>query len=249
MDAAIRLVSVSKRYRRHSDRHATSLKTYLVRDLWRAAPPPEFTWALRDVDLEMERGTTTVVIGRNGSGKSTLLLLIGGMLKPTSGEVHVDGRTSALIELAAGFHPELSGRENVTINGVLLGLSRAEIRRRFDEIVAFAELEGAIDEPVRTYSTGMYTRLAFSIAVHVDPDILLVDEVLAVGDLPFVRKCLERMSAFKRAGKTIVVVTHDLATAAAWADRAVWMDRGRVRLVGAPPAVVEAYKKETVTGD
>jgi len=244
MTPAIHLAGVSKRYRRHAER-PTSLKTYLVRDLWRRrAAPTGFTWALRDVDLVVEKGTTVAIIGRNGSGKSTLLLLIGGMLKPTTGSVWVDGRISALIELAAGFHPELTGRENVIINGVILGLSKPEIRRRLDEIVRFAEMEAFIDEPVRTYSTGMYMRLAFSVAVHVDPDVLLVDEVLAVGDLPFVQKCLERMSAFKQAGKTIVVVTHDLDTAAQWADRAVWMDRGRVRLAGEPPAVVETYKKE-----
>ena len=246
---AIRLTGVSKRYRRHSDRHATSLKTYLVRDLWRRrAEPEEYTWALRDVDLTIDKGTTVAIVGRNGSGKSTLLLLVGGMLAPTAGTVWVDGRCAALIELAAGFHPELTGRENVLINGVLLGLSRAESRRRFDDIVAFAELEAFIDQPVRTYSTGMYMRLGFSVAVHVDPDVLLFDEVLAVGDLSFVAKCLERMNAFKRAGKTIVVVTHDLNTAATWADRAVWMDRGRVRMTGPPPSVVEAYMKEAADG-
>ena len=245
MRPAIQLVGVSKRYRRQTDRHATSLKTYLVRDLWRRrAEPVEYTWALRDVDLEVAKGTTVAIVGRNGSGKSTLLLVIGGMLGATTGTVRVDGRSAALIELAAGFHPELTGRENVLINGVLLGLSRGEIRRRFDDIVRFAELEAFIDQPVRTYSTGMYMRLGFSVAVHVDPDVLLFDEVLAVGDLSFVHKCLDRMNAFKRAGKTIVVVTHDLNTAATWADRAVWMDRGRLRMAGAPPAVVDAYMKE-----
>jgi len=245
MRPAIQLVGVSKRYRRQSDRHATSLKTYLVRDLWRRrAEPDEYTWALRDVDLTVNKGTTVAIVGRNGSGKSTLLLVIGGMLAPTSGTVLVDGRSAALIELAAGFHPELTGRENVLINGVLLGLSRGEIRQRFDDIVRFAELEAFIDQPVRTYSTGMYMRLGFSVAVHVDPDVLLFDEVLAVGDLSFVHKCLERMNAFKKAGKTIVVVTHDLNTAAHWADRAVWMDRGRLRLAGEPPKVVDAYMKE-----
>ena len=245
MSPAIELIGVSKRYRRHTDRSATSLKTYLVRDLWRRrAEPDEYTWALRDVTLAVNRGTTVAIVGRNGSGKSTLLLVVGGMLAPTTGTVRVAGRSAALIELAAGFHPELTGRENVLINGVLLGLSRAEIRRRFDDIVRFAELEAFIDQPVRTYSTGMYMRLGFSVAVHVDPDVLLFDEVLAVGDLSFVHKCLDRMNAFKKAGKTIVVVTHDLNTAAHWADQAVWMDRGRVRMTGEPPVVVDAYMKE-----
>jgi lipopolysaccharide transport system ATP-binding protein len=245
--AAIRLAGVSKRFRRTSDRGSTSLKSYLVRDLWRRArPSAEVTWALRDVDLEIEKGTTVAVIGRNGSGKSTLLHVIGGMLRPTAGAVAVDGRASALIELGAGFHPELTGRENVVVNGIILGLSRREIRRRFDEIVAFAELEDFIDEPVRTYSTGMYMRLGFSVAVHVDPDILLVDEVLAVGDLPFEQKCLERMDRFKRAGGTILLVTHNLETAQHWCDRALWMHEGRVRMdaPGDPGAVVEAYRKE-----
>jgi len=245
MAPAIRLNGVSKQFRRRSERHPTSLKSYLVRDLWRRDRPAEqLAWALRDVNLEIEKGATATIIGRNGSGKSTLLNVIGGLLKPTTGAVWVDGRTSALIELAAGFHPELSGRENVIINGVILGLSRAEIRRRFDAIVRFAEMEDAIDEPVRTYSTGMYMRLGFSVAVHVEPDVLLIDEVLAVGDLPFVHKCLERMDQFKRQGRTIVLVTHQLETARHWCDFAIWMDRGRAVLAGEPGAVVDAYQKE-----
>jgi lipopolysaccharide transport system ATP-binding protein len=244
MTPVIRLTGVSKAYRRRS-RQPTTLKTFLVRDLWRRPrSSPDLTWALRDVDLTVEPGATVVVIGRNGSGKSTLLQLIGGMLKPTAGTVRVNGRTSALIELGAGFHPELTGRENVIVNGVILGLSKSEIRRRFDEIVAFAGLQEFIDAPVRTYSTGMYMRLGFSVAVHVDPDILLIDEVLAVGDLPFVRKCLERMDQFKKEGKTIVVVTHSLETARSWADYAVWLHEGRVRLAGEPSMVAEMYRQE-----
>ena len=243
MTPAIRLRGVSKAYRRRGDRGPTSLKSFLIRDLWRRQRvAPEQVWSLRDVDLEIAKGATVAIIGRNGSGKSTLLNLIGGLLKPTTGTVEVDGRTSALIEIGAGFHTELSGRENVVINGLILGFTRAQIRERFDEIVRFAELEAFINEPVRTYSTGMYMRLGFSVAVHLDPDIFLIDEVLAVGDLPFVHKCLERMDRLKKAGKTIVLVTHDLETARLWCSQVVWIDEGRVRMMGDPHSVVETYR-------
>jgi len=246
MAAAIRLQGVSKSFRRHSERYSTSLKTYALRDLWRRrSRTDEVTWAVRDVDLTVEQGCTVGIIGRNGSGKSTLLHLIRGMFRPTSGTVWVGGRMSALIELGAGFHPELTGRENVIINGVILGLSKSEIRDRFDQIVKFAELESFIDEPVRTYSTGMYMRLGFAIAAHVNPEILLIDEVLAVGDLAFVRKCHDRMTHFKREGKAIVLVTHDLSTVESWCDHAVWMDEGRIRASGEPPRVVELYREAT----
>jgi homopolymeric O-antigen transport system ATP-binding protein len=240
---AIRLSGVAKAFRRRGDRGPTSLKSFLIRDLWRRhRVATEVTWSLRGVDLEIAKGATVAIIGRNGSGKSTLLNLIGGLLKPTTGTVEVDGRTSALIEIGAGFHTELSGRENVVINGLILGFTRAQIRERFDEIVRFAELEAYINEPVRTYSTGMYMRLGFSVAVHLDPDIFLIDEVLAVGDLPFVHKCLERMDRLKKAGKTIVLVTHQLETARLWCSQAVWIDEGRVRMMGDPHSVVETYR-------
>ena len=243
MTPAIRLRGVAKAYRRRGDRGPTSLKSFLIRDLWRRQRvPTEQIWSLRDVDLEIAKGATVAIIGRNGSGKSTLLNLIGGLLKPTTGTVEVDGRTSALIEIGAGFHTELSGRENVVINGLILGFTRAQIRERFDEIVRFAELEAYINEPVRTYSTGMYMRLGFSVAVHLDPDIFLIDEVLAVGDLPFVHKCLERMDRLKKEGKTIVLVTHDLETARLWCSQAVWIDEGRVRMMGDPHSVVDTYR-------
>jgi lipopolysaccharide transport system ATP-binding protein len=240
----IRLAGVSRCYRRQT-RQPTTLKTFLLRDLWRRErAPAEVTWALLDLDLTVDRGASVAIIGRNGSGKSTLLQVIGGMLRPTAGTVWVDGRTSALIELGAGFHPELTGRENVIVNGVILGLSKHEIKRRFDEIVAFAELERYIDEPVRTYSSGMYMRLGFSVAVHVDPDILLIDEVLAVGDLPFVQKCLDRMNHFRKEGKTIVLVTHDLDAAEEWCDSAIWLHEGRVRAAGEPAVVIDRYRAE-----
>ena len=244
MDAVIQFEGVSKSFRRYSSRNPTTLKSYLVRDFWqRRARSDEVTWAIRDVDFTVTQGSTVAIIGSNGSGKSTLLHLISGALQPTSGTVWVGGRLSALMELGAGFHPELTGRENVMVNGVILGLSKMEIRRRFEEIVKFAELEEFIDEPVRTYSTGMYMRLGFAIAVHVDPEILLIDEVLAVGDLQFVRKCHERMSQFKREGKTIVMVTHDLAMVESWCDQAIWLDEGRIRFCGEPKQTVELYRK------
>jgi ABC-type polysaccharide/polyol phosphate transport system ATPase subunit len=193
------------------------------------------------VSLTVESGTTLGVIGRNGSGKSTLLKVINRVLKPDAGTAVVRGTVASLVELGAGFHPELTGRENVVINGTILGLTKKEIRARFDEIVGFAELADYIDEPVRTYSSGMYMRLGFSVAVHVDPDILLIDEVLAVGDRPFTQKCMERMTHFKDAGKTIVFVSHDLDIVRSWCGEAVWFERGVLRERGKPGDVVDAY--------
>ena len=189
----------------------------------------------------MAAGRTCGVIGRNGSGKSTALKLVAGITKPTSGTVAVEGRISALIELGAGFHPEISGRENVFINGIMLGLSRREIERRFDEIVEFAELREFIDAPVKTYSSGMYMRLGFAVAIHVDPDVLLVDEVLAVGDEGFTHKCLDKFAEFRRTGKTILLVTHSLGLVERFCDEALWLDEGQLRSQGDPKRVVDAY--------
>ena len=189
----------------------------------------------------MPAGSTFGVIGRNGSGKSTALKLVAGITKPTSGTVTVRGRISALIELGAGFHPEISGRENVFINGIMLGLTKREIEKRFDEIVEFAELEDFIDEPVKTYSSGMYMRLGFSVAIHVDPEVLLVDEVLAVGDEAFTHKCLDKFADFKRRGKTVLLVTHSLNLVERLCDEAIWLDGGRKQADGDPKRVVDAY--------
>jgi lipopolysaccharide transport system ATP-binding protein len=242
-EAVIELREVAKRYWRHAHRPtASTLKSYLLRDLWsRRRVEADAIWALRGVNLDVHSGTTLGIIGRNGSGKSTLLKLINGVLKPDAGTVTVHGTVASLVELGAGFHPELTGRENVVINGTILGLTRKEIRARFDAIVEFAELADYIDEPVRTYSSGMYMRLGFSVAVHVDPDILLIDEVLAVGDRPFTQKCIERMNCFKEAGKTIVFVSHDLETVRSWCGDAVWLDQGVLRERGKPGDVVDAY--------
>src|SRR5437764_2558904 len=186
MKSAIELTDVTKVYRRYSGHQFATLKSaLLLRSILRDLAPQEAFPALTDVSFSVPKGSTYGVIGRNGSGKSTALKLVAGITKPTSGSVHVDGRISALIELGAGFHPEISGRENVFINGIMLGLSKREVARRFDEIVEFAELKDFIDAPVKTYSSGMYMRLGFAVAIHVDPDVLLVDEVLAVGDEGF----------------------------------------------------------------
>ncbi len=239
---AIELRDVSKRFRLRGGAHATTLKSVIV-DLVRgrgASPAAEFA-ALSHVELTVEPGRMLGVIGRNGSGKSTLLKLIAGIYRPDSGVVRVDGRVAALIELGAGFHPEFTGRENILVNGMLLGLSRREVLRHLDAIVTFAELGAFIDQPARTYSSGMYVRLGFAVAVHLDPAILLIDEVLAVGDEAFARKCADRISEFRRLGKTVVLVTHDPLAVERWCDEALWLDRGVVRAVGTPRKVVDEY--------
>jgi ABC-type polysaccharide/polyol phosphate transport system ATPase subunit len=240
---AIELVDVSKVYRRFSHRRqfATLKSALLSRSLIRNLRPDETFPAVRNVSFSVPRGQTLGVIGRNGSGKSTTLKLVAGITKPTSGTVTVSGRISALIELGAGFHPEISGRENVFINGIMLGLTKREITRRFDEIVEFAEMQEFIDAPVKTYSSGMYMRLGFAVAIHVDPDVLLVDEVLAVGDEGFTHKCLDKFGEFKRRGKTILLVTHSLGLVEKFCDQALWMDGGRMKHQGDPKRVVGAY--------
>ncbi len=240
---AIELVHVTKVYRRYARRRQfATLKSALISgSLIRDLRPEETFPALQDVSFAVPHGRTLGIIGRNGSGKSTALKLVAGITKPTRGTVRVVGRVSALIELGAGFHPEISGRENVFINGIMLGLSKREVARRFDEIVAFAELEDFIDAPVKTYSSGMYMRLGFAVAIHVDPDVLLVDEVLAVGDEAFTHKCLDKFAEFKRRGKTILLVTHALGLVERFCDEALWLDAGRVRLTGDPRRVVDAY--------
>ena len=240
---SIEVTNATKVYRRFSQRRQlTTLKSALLsRSLTRDLRPDETFAAVRDVTVSVPRGRTLGVIGRNGSGKSTLLKLVAGITKPTTGTVHVNGRISALIELGAGFHPEISGRENVFINGIMLGLTKRQIARRFDEIVDFAELTDFIDAPVKTYSSGMYMRLGFAVAIHVDPDVLLVDEVLAVGDEGFTHKCLDKFAEFKRRGKTILLVTHSLGLVERFCDEALWMDAGTMKAIGDPKRVVGAY--------
>jgi ABC-type polysaccharide/polyol phosphate transport system ATPase subunit len=243
MATAIELTNASKVYRRfaHRRQFATLKSALLTRSLVRDLKPEETFAALTNVTVSVPRGQTLGVIGRNGSGKSTMLKLVAGIAKPTSGTVTVNGRISALIELGAGFHPEISGRENVFINGIMLGLSKREVADRFDEIVEFAELKEFIDAPVKTYSSGMYMRLGFAVAIHVDPDVLLVDEVLAVGDEGFTHKCLDKFAEFKRRGKTILLVTHALGMVERFCDEALWLDAGRIKGSGDPKRIVGAY--------
>ena len=208
-------------------------------------PSPESSVpALRNVSFNVARGEAFGVIGRNGSGKSTLLKIISGILKPTTGRVTVDGRVSALIELGAGFHPEITGRENIYINGIMLGLTRRDIDKRFDKIVAFSGVGDSIDQPVKTYSSGMYVRLGFAVAVHVDPDILLIDEVLAVGDEEFSQKCIAKIQEMKARGVTMLFVTHQLDLVRMLCDRAIWLDHGVIESLGDPPRVIDDYLQE-----
>jgi ABC-type polysaccharide/polyol phosphate transport system ATPase subunit len=240
---AIDARDVTKVYRRytHKKQFATLKSALVSRSLIRDLKPEETFAALRGVSFSVPAGCTYGIVGRNGSGKSTLLKCVAGITRPTSGSVTVNGRVSALIELGAGFHPEISGRENVFINGIMLGLSKRQITERFDEIVEFAELEDFIDAPVKSYSSGMYMRLGFAVAIHVDPDVLLVDEVLAVGDEGFTHKCLDKFSEFRRRGKTILLVTHSLGLVERFCDEALWIDEGQARATGDPRRVVGAY--------
>jgi ABC-type polysaccharide/polyol phosphate transport system ATPase subunit len=240
---AIELTNVTKIYRKYARRKqfATLKSALLTGSLIQDLQPDETFPALQSVSFNVAAGGTCGVIGRNGSGKSTALKLVAGITKPTTGTVKVEGRISALIELGAGFHPEISGRENVFINGIMLGLTKREVARRFDEIVEFAEMQQFIDAPVKTYSSGMYMRLGFAVAIHVDPDVLLVDEVLAVGDEGFTHKCLDKFGEFKRRGKTILLVTHSLNLVERFCDEALWLDGGKVRGSGDPKRVVGAY--------
>lgn len=199
--------------------------------------------ALNRVSFEIGNGESVGIIGRNGSGKSTILKIIAGVYKPTAGRTVINGSVAALIELAAGFHPELTGRENIVLNGLLLGLSRREIAEREERIVEFAEIGEFIDSPVKQYSSGMYMRLGFAIAVQVDPDILLMDEILAVGDGPFQEKCLERVDDFRRRGKTTILVSHDLAAVRQHCRRVLLMDSGRLVAAGDPDEVIAAYEE------
>lgn len=243
MTPAIDVVNVSKVYRRYARKKqfATLKSALLTGSLIHDLQPDETFPALRGVSFQVPKGCTYGVIGRNGSGKSTLLKCVAGITRPNEGHIQVDGRISALIELGAGFHPEISGRENVFINGIMLGLSKREVARRFDEIVEFAELKDFIDAPVKTYSSGMYMRLGFAVAIHVDPDVLLVDEVLAVGDQGFTHKCLDKFAEFRRRNKTILLVTHSLDLVEKFCDRALWLDGGKTRAEGDPRRSVAAY--------
>jgi ABC-type polysaccharide/polyol phosphate transport system ATPase subunit len=242
---AIRIEGLTKLYRRTApgDRFRTLKSALVGRSLTRGLSRREVIVALEEVSFAVGRGEAFGVIGGNGSGKSTLLKVVAGILRPTAGEVVVDGRVAALIELGAGFHPEISGRENIFINGAIMGLSRQEIGRRYDRIVEFSGLGDFIEEPVKNYSSGMYVRLGFAVAIHTDPDVLLVDEVLAVGDEAFAHRCLGRIEEFVAAGKTLLLVSHSLPLVEEHCDRVLWLDGGRCRLVGGPRRVIDAYRQ------
>lgn len=209
-----------------------------------AVPAVEDFWALRDVSFQVHRGEVMGIIGRNGAGKSTLLKLLSRITEPTEGRARIRGRVASLLEVGTGFHPELTGRENIYLNGTILGMSRREIQQRFDEIVAFAEVERFLDTPVKRYSSGMYLRLAFAVAAHLDPEILIVDEVLAVGDIAFQKKCLARMGDVAKGGRTILLVSHSLAAIESLCSSCVLLDKGRLRYVGPPASAVQRYVVE-----
>jgi lipopolysaccharide transport system ATP-binding protein len=250
-DVAVRTESLSKRYAIGS---ATAPYGRLTESLWRGitsvrrghgkANGTGEVWALRDVSLEVEAGAVVGIIGRNGAGKTTLLKILSRITEPTTGQAELFGRVGSLLEVGTGFHPELTGHENIYLNGAILGMSRVEIRRKFDEIVAFSEIERFLDTPVKRYSSGMYVRLAFAVAAHLQPEILIVDEVLAVGDASFQRKCLGKMEDVATEGRTVLFVSHNMAAVSSLCSRACWLDAGRICASGETAEVVEAYLRE-----
>jgi ABC-type polysaccharide/polyol phosphate transport system ATPase subunit len=236
-ESAVVVDHVSKRFRLYRERNQ-SLKSALMRG--RTSAYDEF-WAVRDVSFEVPAGSTFGLIGRNGSGKSTLLKTLARILVPDEGSVTMRGRVASLLEVGSGFHPELSGRENVYLNGSILGMKKKEIDGKFDEIVDFSGVRAFIDQPVKNYSSGMYVRLGFSVAVHVRPDILIVDEVLAVGDAAFRTRSKRRFAQLKSDGRTIILVSHSMPQVLELCDRVGWMDEGRLRMIGEPAEVTAAY--------
>jgi ABC-2 type transport system ATP-binding protein len=234
---AIEVRDISKQFRLYNEKH-TSLKERVIHG---GKMPFTPFWALRDVNVDINQGETFGILGRNGCGKSTLLKCVAGIIKPTKGEIRVRGSLAAMLELGAGMQPDLSGRDNIFLNGSLLGLSKAEISKRFDDIVAFAELEDFIDNQVKFYSSGMYVRLGFAVAVNVEPDVLLVDEVLAVGDANFQRKCLDHVKKFQREGRTIVVVSHATDVIRQNCERSMVMNHGQVITVDEPGEAIRVY--------
>jgi len=237
---------LGKQFRRyHADRPRT-LRDAFIRGLHRLKPIDRF-WVLREVSFTVASGRMVGVVGRNGSGKSTLLKVVGGVVRPNEGNVEVHGRIGGLIDLGTGFHPDLTGRENIFVNGVIAGLTRCEVAKRFDSIVDFAELEEFIDSPLRTYSTGMQMRLGFAVAAHTEPKILLIDEMLSVGDMAFQSKCMQRISQFKAEGCAIILVSHDVASIQQLCDEALWLRQGRLVAQGDPEVVVGQYLAEMST--
>lgn len=263
-DTVIRVDDVHKRYRLGVI--GSSLVSDEIKALWaslRGRPDPRmplhneemqqrvgpYFWSLRGVSFDVSRGETLGIVGRNGAGKSTMLRLLSRITLPTSGRIFMRGKVSSLLEVGTGFHPELTGRENIFLNGAILGMRRAEIASKLDEIIAFSGIEHHIDTPIKRYSTGMKVRLGFAVAAHLDPDILIVDEVLAVGDAEFQRRCLARMSAVANSGRTVLFVSHAMDAVEGLCRRVIWMDRGRVRMDGPTRQVVQAYSREGAARD
>ncbi|QEE60830.1 ABC transporter ATP-binding protein [Salinibacterium sp. dk2585] len=237
-DVAVAVDHVSKSFRMYHERNQT-LKAAIMRG--RTSVHEDF-WALKDVSFDVPEGSTFGLIGSNGSGKSTLLKCLAKIYYPNEGTITHYGKLAAMLEVGSGFHHELSGRENIYLNGSILGMSRKEIDRKFDEIVAFSGVEQFIDQPVKNYSSGMYVRLGFSVAINVDPDILVVDEVLAVGDAEFQKKCFDKFAEFKRAGKTVILVSHSMDSVRSMCDHAAWLNKGTLKAVGEAAPTIAAYE-------
>jgi lipopolysaccharide transport system ATP-binding protein len=259
-DLAIQVSGLSKRYRIGRREEYQTFREALIRGVstplrlfqsWTADKQnglrPGWIWALRDVNLAVKQGEVIGIIGRNGAGKSTLLKVLSGITEPTTGYADIYGRVGSLLEVGTGFHMELTGRENIYMNGALLGMRRPEIKRRFDEIVAFSEVEEFLDTPVKRYSSGMYMRLAFAVAAHLEPEILLVDEVLAVGDASFQKKCLGKMGDVARQGRTVLFVSHNMSTIQALCQKAVWLEAGQVKDIGPTAEVVHRYLESAMS--
>ncbi|MBI2527053.1 MAG: ABC transporter ATP-binding protein [Candidatus Rokubacteria bacterium] len=251
-DTTVELDKVSKRYRLRRGWYVTSIRDEVgrltARLMGRPAPPREEFWALRDVTFSLKRGDVLGLVGANGAGKSTLLKILSGVTVPTLGTFSATGRLGALIEVGAGFHPELTGRENIFLNGTIMGMPRREVQGKFDRIVSFAEIERFIDTPIKFYSSGMQMRLGFSVAAHTDPDILLIDEILAVGDASFQAKCLNKLAELKDQDKTIILVSHNLTNITEHSRVVAWLDRGKLRMIGEPESVVNAYLEHVTAG-
>ncbi|MEZ8222125.1 lipopolysaccharide transport system ATP-binding protein [Candidatus Fervidibacteria bacterium JGI MDM2 JNZ-1-D12] len=262
-DIAIRVEKLSKRYRIGQRERYYALRDVLARSLtapfrWFSrdrrlsvndSQSPNYIWALKEVSFEVKRGEVVGIIGRNGAGKTTLLKILARITEPTEGYAEVYGRVGSLLEVGTGFHPELTGRENIYFSGAILGMKKREIDKKFDEIVAFAEIEKFIDTPVKYYSTGMYVRLAFAVAAHLDPEILLVDEVLAVGDIQFQKKCLGKMGDVAKGGRTVLFVSHQMNQIRRLCERVIWLDSGRIRQAGPAHEVTSAYEAALTSGE